>query len=265
MPIFRSERGALHYDELGEGRPLLLLHGFTNFGLSWAPQLAPLVHAGHCVIVPDLPGHGRSAPAAAPCSVAALAAVAATLLDHRGIERVTVCGLSLGGMIAQQMAVDQPARIAKLVVVNSRSSFTGPAFTAMVDGWNALFREAQGPLKRLAATWPMLVNDAFRDSPGGRAVLEAWAEVLAAVSGSSLGHIAQGMTEFDLRGRLATIRAPTLVICGEEDRLFSPDDGRAIADEIAGSAYALIPGAGHLCNLDSADQFNRLLRDFLAA
>jgi 3-oxoadipate enol-lactonase len=73
------------------------------------------------------------------------------------------------------------------------------------------------------------------------------------------------MTRFDVRGRLATIRVPALLIGGEHDRLFSPDHTREIGNEMAGSTCAVISGAGHLSNLDSSDQFNRLLLDFLAS
>ena len=73
------------------------------------------------------------------------------------------------------------------------------------------------------------------------------------------------MNQFDLQGRLGQVRAPVLVISGERDRLFSAEHGNEIAQEIAGSSYAMIPGAGHLSSLDTPDQFNRLLSDFLAA
>lgn len=159
-----------------------------------------------------------------------------------------VCGLSLGAMVSLQMAIDQPNRVASIIVANCRSSFTGPETTAMVDGWIDLLLQEDGPLKRLRATWPTLVNDEFRESAQGRAAFDAWARVLATVQGASLCHIAEGMTQFDLRGRLAAIRAPAL-----------------ISDQIAGSRCSVISGAGHLSSLDSSDQFNRLLLDFLAA
>ena len=124
----------------------------------------------------------------------------------------------------------------------------------MVDAWIDLLLQADGPLKRLRATWPTLVNDEFRESAQGRAAFDAWARVLATVQGASLCHIAKGMTQFDLRGRLAAIRAPALVISGENDRLFSPDHGREISDQIAGSRCSVISGAGHLSSLDSSDQ-----------
>ncbi len=264
MAIFQSERGPLHYESLGMGRPIVLIHGFTNYGLSWAPQLSALVHAGYRVILPDLHGHGTSRPASRLCTVPDLATDIAALLDHLAEGPAILCGLSLGGMVAMQMAIGQPDRVLGIVVANSRSSFCGPELSAMVDGWIALFCQDDGPVRRLRATWPSLVNEAFGVSSTGRAVLDGWTRVLAGVSGASLCHVAQGMTRFDLRGRLAAVRAPALVIGGEHDRLFSPDQAREIAGEIPGAAYAAILGAGHLSNLDSADQFNRLFLDFLA-
>jgi 3-oxoadipate enol-lactonase len=264
MPMFQSRRGSLHYEELGTGRPILLIHGFTNYGLAWAPQLAPLVHAGYRVILPDLHGHGASAPATALCTVSDLAADIVELLDHLGVSSAAFCGLSLGGMVALELAIDRPDRVAAAVVANSRPSLVGPEMAAMVDGWTALLLEEDGPVRRLRVTWPMLANEPFRNSASGRAVFEAWARVLANVSGSSLCHVARGMHHFDQRTRLSAIGAPVLVISGEQDRIFSPEYGQVISSEIAGSRHELLLTAGHLSNLDSPDQFNRLLLAFLA-
>ena len=84
MPIFRAKRRHLKYEDLGAGRPILLIHGFTNYGLAWAPQLAALVHSGHRVILPDLYGHGASSPATRICTVSDLAGDMINLLDHLG-------------------------------------------------------------------------------------------------------------------------------------------------------------------------------------
>jgi 3-oxoadipate enol-lactonase len=265
MGIFQAGQHYLHYEDLGAGRPIVLIHGFTNYGLSWTPQLAALVHAGCRVILPGLRGHGASAPATALCTVTDLGGDLVELLDHLGIRSAALCGLSLGGMIGLQMAVDRPDRVAALVVANSRRSFSDPEATALVDGWTGLLLQQDGPLKRLHATWPMLVNESFRHSAAGHAAFEAWARVTATVEGSSLSFVARGMNQFDLRRRLGKVSAPVLVISGEHDRMFSAEQGKEIAQEIGGSSYAMIPGAGHLSSLDTPDQFNRLLLDFLAA
>ncbi len=263
MPIFHAGRGHMQYETLGSGRPVVLIHGFTNYGLAWAPQLAPLVHGGCRVIVPDLHGHGGSAAATALCTVADFAADLAALLDHLGTAPAVLCGLSLGGMVAQQLALDRPEQVAGLLIANSRASFSGPAMEALVEDWVALFRQDDGPVRRLQATWPHLVNAAFRDSSAGRAAFDAWQRVLTPLPGASLCHVAQGMTRFDLRGRLGAIRVPTLVVSGEHDRLFTPDQAREIAAGIAGAGVEVIPGAGHISSMDSADRFNRLLMMFL--
>jgi 3-oxoadipate enol-lactonase len=263
MPIFESPRGSLHYEELGTGRPVLLIHGFTNYGLAWAPQLAPLVHGGYRVILPDLHGHGASAPATGLCTVPDLAADIVALLDHLGVSSAAFCGLSLGGMVALELAIHRTDRVVAAVIANSAPSFVGPEMTALVEGWTALLLQQDGPVKRLRATWPMLSNEPFRDSASGRAVFETWTRVLASVPGSSLCHVARGMNYFDRRTRLSRIGAPVLVISGEQDRLFGPEYGQAISSEIAGSRHELLLTAGHLSNLDSPDQFNRLLLEFL--
>jgi 3-oxoadipate enol-lactonase len=265
MAIFQAGRHRLHYEDVGGGRPIVLIHGFTNYGLSWTPQLAALVHAGYRVILLDLRGHGASTPAIALCTVPDLGSDLIELLDHLNISSAALCGLSLGGMVGLQLAIDHPDRVAALVVANTRASFSDPEAIALVDGWTSLFLQPDGPRKRLHATWPMLANEPFRESAAGRAAFEAWAKVTAEVEGSSLAFVARGMNQFDLRERLGQIRAPVLVISGEHDRLFSVEHGREIAQEIAGSSFATVPGAGHLSNLDTPDQFNRQLLGFLAA
>jgi len=215
------------------------------------------------VILPDLYGHGASSSATGICTVSDLAGDMVNLLDYLGVGAVIVCGLSLGGMVALQMAVDQPNRISSIIVANSGSWFTGPESAAMVDAWIDLLMRKDGPLNRLHVTWPTLVNDEFRESAYGRASFDAWARILATVQGFSLCHVARGMTQFDLRGRLAAIRVPTLVISGEHDRLFGPNRSREISGDIVGSRCSIISVAGHLSSLDSPDQFNRVLLDFL--
>jgi 3-oxoadipate enol-lactonase len=170
MGIFQLGHHHLHYEDIGQGRPIWLIHCFTN---SWAPQLAALVHSGYRAILPDLYGHGASAPATALCTMSDHAADMFGLLDHVGAGPVALCGLSLGGMVALQMVLDQPDRVAGITVANSQSSFTGPEVMAMVRAWVALFQQEGGPLKRLHATWPTLVNEEFRKSAPGRAAFDA--------------------------------------------------------------------------------------------
>jgi 3-oxoadipate enol-lactonase len=265
MPSYQSSCRRLNFETVGSGRPIILIHGFTNYGLVWTPQLSSLVHRGWQVILPDLSGHGRSDPATATTTVRDLTQDICTLMDVLHVERATVCGLSLGGMVAQHLAIEHPGRVDGLVVANSRASFADPRYEGVIAGWIELFEQPDGPRKRLQSVWPNMLNEAFRASSTGRATLAAWSDVLGAIPGTSLSHVARGMTSFDLRDRLANIEVPTLVIAGEQDKLFPPAETREIADGIPGAQFAVIPQAGHLSSLDSADAFNELLCSFCAA
>lgn len=263
MPYCERDGRRLHYEMLGQGRPVVLIHGFTNAGWSWMNQIAALVFAGYSVVVPDLYGHGLSDPATAETTVDDLARDVIALLDHLAIERASVCGLSLGGMIAQTLALEQPRRVERLVVANSRASFNDPATADLVAGWVEMFRQPGGPLKRFQATWPVMLNAVYRQSSAGQATYATWCRLAERHSGSSLANVALGMRAFDVAGRLGTIERPTLVIAGEEDKLFPPAIAREVSDAVPGAQFALIPGAAHISSLDSAGAFNELLLDFL--
>ena len=116
MPFFVSRGQKLHYEVLGEGRPIVLLHGVTNYGMVWTPQLSRLLYEGYRIIIPDLAGHGMSQPAAAKTTVPELAVDLAALLDEVKEPQAAICGLSLGGMVAQQFACDHPSRTIALLL-----------------------------------------------------------------------------------------------------------------------------------------------------
>jgi 3-oxoadipate enol-lactonase len=264
MPYCERDGRHLHYEMLGQGRPVVLIHGFTNAGWSWMNQIAALVFAGYSVVVPDLYGHGLSDPATTETTVDDLTRDVIALLDHLAIERASVCGLSLGGMIAQTLALEQPQRVDRLVVANSRAAFNDPATADLVAGWVEMFRQPGGPLKRFQATWPVMLNASYRQSSAGQATYATWCRLAERHSGSSLANVALGMRAFDVAGRLRAIACPTLVIAGEEDKLFPPAIAREVSDAVPGAQFALIPGAAHISSLDSAGAFNDLLLDFLA-
>lgn len=261
MPFYRSRGLRLHYEAVGEGPPVLLVHGFTNYGLVWAPQAAALVHSGYRVLMPDLAGHGLSDVAEQVTGVGDLAADMVTLFDQLGVEQAPVCGLSLGGMVAQQMAVDHPGRVTAMMVADSQAENAG--MRPAVEGWIAEFEGAGGPLARLEKTYPVLLNDAYRASPAGLATLELWRIVLARVAGRSLANVARGMAAFDVVRALPDLRARTLVVSGSEDRLIPTRLSRRTAELVPDAGFAVIEGGGHVSSLDSAAEFNRLLLDFL--
>jgi 3-oxoadipate enol-lactonase len=259
MPFLTHGERKLHYVISGAGHPVVLIHGFTNAGMAWMQQVAVLTFAGYQVVVPDLCGHGLSDAATDITTVDDLAGDLIALLDHLEIDCATICGLSLGGMVAMQLALDHPQRVDRLIIANSQASFAMPELGPVVDGWLVMFAQPDGPLMRFQATWPVMLNAAFRDSAAGRAAHDSWCRLAQRTGGASLSHVALGMRKFDVRDRLGQIAQPTLVIAGGEDKLFPLPSVRAISDAIPNARFELIAEAAHISSLDSPDAFNRLL------
>jgi 3-oxoadipate enol-lactonase len=263
MPFVTSRGARLHYETLGTGPAVMMVHGFTNFGLVWAEQIADLLYGGYRVVLVDLAGHGLSDPATQKQTVSELVKDIIAVLDDLAITRAAVCGLSLGGMIAQIAAADYPDRIGPIVVANSCVDSTAPETVKEIDSWIAMFEQPGGPLQRLQTVWPRMLNEQFRASPTAAAFLASWTSIVARIPGSSFANVARGLQEFNSVDRLKEVRSPCLVISSEFDRLFPPAMCKQVSDLIAGSRFAVIPGGSHLSSLDSPKEFNALLLGFL--
>jgi 3-oxoadipate enol-lactonase len=263
MPFFESRGLKLHYETVGAGPAILMIHGFTNHGMVWAEQITDLVHAGYRVIMPDLAGHGLSQPVDRKTTVDDLTRDMVNLLDHLSIDKTIVCGLSLGGRITQYLAADHPERLNAIVVANSCVDATDPSVIAASNSWIEMFEKPNGPLLRLQMIWPQMLNERYRASPTADAVLANWTRINGKIPGSSFANIARGGQEFKSAERLKNVKLPCLVISGEFDKLFPPPVCKQIADLIPGAKFSVIPGARHLSSLDSPREFNDLLLSFL--
>ncbi|EJS62866.1 alpha/beta hydrolase [Bacillus cereus] len=252
-----------YFIEFGSGHPVVLLHGISNSGRAWAPQIMPLVEAGFRVIVPDHAGHGASAKLDRPIGVSEIAADVLTLLDHLSIEVADIIGLSLGGMVALEIALTQPQRVGKLIVANSFDTSATEEFRTMAEGWARTFRSEDGPVKRFEGIWPMNVNEAFRATAEGMKTYQVWHGLAATADGQSLANVAEGIVHFDATTRLASLSLPVLFIAGEQDKMSIPAVSRGMADGVPDACYVEIQGAAHISNADSAAAFNEAVITFL--
>lgn len=263
MAFYDSADRTNYFIEFGTGRPVLLLHGVSNSGRAWGPQIAPLVEAGYRVIVPDHAGHGASSKLTASFGVAALADDIEALLAHLDIRSVDLVGLSLGGMIALELALRHPERIGRLVVANSFDKATTPVFHALAEGWATIFERPGGPVQRLEQSWPSLVSPAFQATPEGLRTYQVWHGIAATADGNSLAHVARGIGTFDVTEHIAALAMPTLFIAGSLDAMSPPEASQSMAERVPKGHYAEIDGAAHISNVDSADRFSALLLEFL--
>lgn len=241
------------------GPHVALLHGLGGSRVAWDPQLEALAAAGFCAAAWDMPGYGASA-AIEPLTFEALADAVGRWLDALGADSAHIVGLSLGGMLAQHVALRMPGRVRSLTLLD-----TSPAFG--LDGTT----EAEWLGERLrplevgetpATIAPHVLRAIMADSVS-RETLDAAIAAMARIPSTGLAAAARCLVTHDLRGRLHEIAAPTLVIVGEQDRETPASYSAFLAEQIAGARLAVVSGAGHISNLEAPDQVNRLLLDFL--
>jgi len=269
---------ALDYVDTGTGPPVVLLHGLLGSHHSWAP-LVSVLSAEHRVVAIDLIGHGGSAKPRGDYSLGAQAATLRDLLDHLGLDRVTLVGHSLGGGIALQFAYLFPDRMQRLVLVSSGG--LGRQLTPLLRA--ATLPGAEWVLPLLASRRTLDPVETIGrglghvlDRVGVRAgadLTEAWRGFTSlgdpdnrrAFLASSRAVIDPGGQTVTARGRLSRLAAiPTLLVWGGRDRIIPVRHALRAAEEIPGSRLEIFEHAGHFPHLDDPDRFLRVLRDFIA-
>ena len=227
----------------GEGTPLVLLNSLgTNLGM-WDDQAGPL--AGRFRLVRyDQRGHGDSPVPPGPYSLADLGGDLIALLDRLGLERVSLCGLSLGGMTAMWVASEVPERIERLVLCCT-SALLGPA-----SDWQQRARTVRGlGVEAIAdAVLARWFTPSFLEARPP--VVDRLDAMLRATPAEGYAGCCEAIRDMDLADRLASITAPTLVIAGAEDPATPPLHGQAIANAVPDARLEILEGAAHLANVE---------------
>jgi pimeloyl-ACP methyl ester carboxylesterase len=263
----------LRYLDIGQGPVLLLVHGLGASLQAWYANVADLA-TDHRVIAVDLPGFGHSDLAAAPADVRSYAAALADLLDWLDVERAIVVGHSLGGLIAQRMAIEHPDRVAGLVLVSTSGGRVAPRQARMFRRAAALNR-AMGfarPSRRLAEPALRLLLGA---EPVRRRLLAAAVHDTSFVSREMAAEIvasayfARGFGPAILAGLSASdagdldrIRCPALILAGDRDRLVAPSAAAHLADRISHATVEIWEDVGHHPMMERAVAFNTRVRAF---
>jgi pimeloyl-ACP methyl ester carboxylesterase len=245
----------------GEGTAVVLLHAFPLDSRMWLPQIEAL--GGYQALVPDLRGFGAARAMAGDRSpVDLMADDVAWLLDDRRLDRVVLCGLSMGGYIALAFARRHPGRLGGLVLLDTKAGADSEGARAerlaMAD---RVLVEGVGFLPE--AMLPRLLGETSRrERPE---VVRQVTETILAQDPKGIAAAQRGMAERpDSTAALAAIDVPTLVIVGAEDELSGPPEARTIAAAVRDARLVQVPGAGHLVNLERPDPVNDALLDFLA-
>lgn len=265
MPTVTVNDVELYYERRGSGAPLLLIQGMSGNTVHWGEDFLGDLAASFDVIAYDHRGIGQSAPYWEPFTIRELAADALALLDALEIDRAHVCGISMGGMVAQELVLAAPERVATLTL--GCTFCGGPEATfADQDDLRGL-AEALGSGNReraLRAMYEINVSPAYADAPGH---FERFLE-MAVVNPAPARFIqlqAQAIAGHDTSDRLPDVSAPTLVVHGEVDRLLPAANGRLIARLIPGAAHVALPGVGHAFWWERPAEAAALIREHAAS
>ena len=243
----------LHILRAGQGPRLLLLHGIGASATTWNQQMARLGAHFTC-LAPDLPGYGDSPDLAGEGLMAILEAVANVVRD----EPAHVVGVSFGALLALALARHYPQRVASLVLADAtlgRAGLPDPERKQWLQNRLDLSRNLQGASLDRAAKIA---------APGAPAhVVEEIARHMRRARPEGYMAVANAIAATDARPWLPAITTPTLVLCGEDDRVTGTDVSRTLADALPQASLHVIPKAGHAPHIEQADEFARLVRGFL--
>lgn len=259
MPRITINHHAVYYELSGHGeRTLVLFNGITMSTAAWAFML-PALENHYRLLRLDFLGQGESdKPQQQLYTLEEQAELAATLLDELGIERIYLAGLSYGGMVAQHFARRHQQRIDKLLLA-STLAWSDSVNRALSDSWIAA--EAAGGFElRYTVSIPWLFSSRFLAAHA--AMLPDLKRMSALADWPSVIRLMEGVKLHDARTWLDTLRIPTQIIVGSEDRLTPRNQAELLLERIPGARLDLIPGAGHVLHLEATEAFCRAILGF---
>jgi 3-oxoadipate enol-lactonase len=260
----------MHFQDVGEGPPILLVHGFPLDHTLWTHQVEALQRE-YRVVNPDLRGHGQSEAPAGAYTMAQLAEDLHALLDRRAIDRVVFAGLSMGGYIAFAFWRMYPDRLRALVLADTRAAADTPEGR---ENRYKMIQQAQNEGIRpiVAGMLPKMVSPVTLESEP-QVVAQARRMMEHTPVDGVVGAL-QGMAQRpDSTSTLPTIDVPTLILVGEDDAITPPTEARRMRDEMLAAnrgqrpkvRLVTVPRAGHLSPLENPAAVNQALHDFLVS
>ena len=251
----------ISYQDSAGGVPVLLIHGFPLSSVLWEPQIAELADASR-LIAPDLRGHGNTSATPPPYTMEQLAIDCVNLLDDIGVNRpFVVAGLSMGGYVAFEVFRQYPGMVAGMILAGTRAGADNEEGKKARDAAANLVRE-QGVSALVEQMLPkLLAPAAYQDNPD---LVEFVREMMLETSvDGALGALMAMRDRPDSLSTLPEIDVPTLIIHGSEDQIIPTSEAETMHQAIPDSRLVIIPGAGHLVNLEQPEAFNEAVRAFL--
>lgn len=261
MPFAHFDSRQIHYTDTGvaDDKPtLLFIHAYTCNGSLWREMVDRFSARYRCLAL-DLPGHGQSDPAQKATDMTYLADWSVAVLDHAGVDRAHVCGLSIGGMICQHLGLRHPERLLSLTLACT----TGRLAPDAIPIWDERLEEIanKGVWAQIGETMERWYGDGllgkFRPSD-----LDPVARMIATTSVPGALTCGQAIKAHDVLDQLRSMSVPTLVVGADKDLSFPFEHPRALHEAISGSQLVMLDNAGHMAPIQVPDAFAEALVTF---
>ena len=268
MPKAQVNGIDIFYKVQGQGEPLILIMGLGGECGDWVLQLRAFTKHYH-VITFDNRGVGKSDKPAEPYTIKTMADDTVGLMDHLGIDKAHILGVSMGGMIAQEVAINHPEKVVKLILVSTDAGRDekGRHSTQLLKAMGLKEDFSNEDIKSVDIGRVMTSLNAYAFSGGAiklMAVPFCWFRMkLFGIEGLK-GQFEAAMT-YSALDRLHLIKAPTLVMVGTNDRIVAPKSADMLASRIPNARLVKIEGGSHTLVAEKRDRFNREVLGFLAS
>jgi 3-oxoadipate enol-lactonase len=260
MPFVTSSGARIYWQEYGSGQPVLLIMGLSFSSEMWF-RILPELQASFRILIFDNRGIGQSDVPRGPYTIRQMAADAVAVMDAANMPVAHVVGASMGGMIAQELALRYPQRVLSLALACTSSSGLFGKWPNFRRGPTSLAWFRADQVTRERAFRHLLYAQHTPEH-----LIEEDVRVRLSCNWTFKGVMSQlsGILLWSSYRRLPQIKVPTLVMHGEEDQLLPPENGRVVASRIPGARFHLLPKAGHMLTTDQREITLQCLLDFLA-
>jgi pimeloyl-ACP methyl ester carboxylesterase len=255
MPFQTIDGARIHFEEHGSGAPILFIHGLGSSGRDWAPQL-PYFSARYRVLTCDLRGHGQSSCPPGPYAIPQFARDVAVLLREQNATPAHVVGLSMGGMVALELAAHNSNGLRSLTVVNSALDVRLKTWR---DVWFYISRRFAVQVLGMKRVGERIAQRLF---PDNERLQQQFVKRWATNDKQAYLHSVDAIMGWSVVDRLSCITTPTLVVSAEHDYTPVAAKNRAVA-RLPNAELAVVDGARHALPVEYPDRFNALLDDFL--
>lgn len=251
----------MSYDDLGSGSPVVLIHGFPLNRQMWQPQAQALSQARFRCIAPDLRGFGESEAPEGPYSMSLFADDIIALLDRLGIDRAVIGGMSMGGYVLLNLLDRYPERLSAACFLTTRCGVDDE--TVKAGRLALLERVKRDGIRTLTElfTSTLFAGRTAERSPGLIRDMRRW--MLSTDLRGLEGALHAMLDRQDYTPLLGKFELPCLVLGAEDDRAVRPEDTRVLVEGLPNAELCMIPGAGHMVNLEKPSLFNDCLLRFL--